>query len=117
RPGARGDVAGAAVPWPPRPLPAVGPRRRGGDHAGAHAGPAGGGGGPPRAPPPTHRARILSLFQLGLMGGAPVGALLIGYLAAVTGPRAAPVYPAACMLLILAGLFARSQLWRQGAAV
>jgi hypothetical protein len=26
------------------------------------------------------------------------------------------VYPAACMLLILAGLFARSQLWRQGAA-
>jgi hypothetical protein len=49
------------------------------------------------------------------MGGAPIGALLIGYLAAFTGPRAAPVYPAACMLLILAGLFARSQLWRQGA--
>ena len=69
-----------------------------------------------QAAPASHRARILSLFQLGLMGGAPVGALLIGYLAAVTGPRAAPVYPAACMLLILAGLFARSQLWRQGAA-
>jgi hypothetical protein len=69
-----------------------------------------------KAGPASHRARILSLFQLGLMGGAPVGALLIGYLAAVTGPRAAPVYPAACMLLILAGLFARSQLWRQGAA-
>ena len=29
------------------------------------------------AAPETHRARILSLFQLGLMGGAPVGALLI----------------------------------------
>ena len=67
------------------------------------------------AAPVSHRARILSLFQLGLMGGAPIGALLIGYLAAFTGPRAAPVYPAACMLLILAGLFARSQLWRQGA--
>lgn len=66
------------------------------------------------AAPETHRARILSLFQLGLMGGAPVGALLIGYLAALTGPRGAAIYPAACMLLVLAGL--RSRLWRQGAA-
>jgi len=64
----------------------------------------------------THRARILTLFQLGLMGGAPVGALLIGYLAALTGPRGAAVYPAACMLLVLAGLLLRSRLWRQGAA-
>src|SRR5262245_10841548 len=69
-----------------------------------------------QAAPASHRARILSLFQLGLMGGAPVGALLIGYLAAFVGPRAAPVYPAACMLLIVAGLVTRSQLWRQGAA-
>ena len=46
------------------------------------------------AAPASHRARILSLFQLGLMGGAPVGALLIGYFAALTDPRAAPVYPA-----------------------
>jgi MFS family permease len=69
------------------------------------------------AAPASHRARILSLFQLGLMGGAPVGALLIGYLAALTGPRAAPVYPAACMLLILAGLLTRSRLWRQGAVM
>ena len=68
------------------------------------------------AAPETHRARILSLFQLGLMGGAPVGALLIGYLAAFTGPRGAAVYPAACMLLVLAGLLLRSRLWHQGAA-
>ena len=68
------------------------------------------------AAPETHRARILSLFQLGLMGGAPVGALLIGYLAAVTGPRGAVVYPATCMLLVLAGLLLRSRLWQQGAA-
>lgn len=67
------------------------------------------------AAPASHRARILSLFQLGLMGGAPVGAFLIGYLAAFTGPRAAPVYPAACMLLILVGLLTRSRLWRLGA--
>jgi MFS family permease len=68
------------------------------------------------AAPDTHRARILSLFQLGLMGGAPVGALLIGYVAGFTGPRAAVVYPAAGMLLVLAGLLLRSRLWQQGEA-
>ncbi|PYO57063.1 MAG: hypothetical protein DMD83_11180, partial [Candidatus Rokuibacteriota bacterium] len=68
------------------------------------------------AAPETHRARILSLFQLGLMGGAPLGALLIGYLAAFTGPRGAAVYPAGCMLLVLAGLLARSRLWQRGEA-
>jgi MFS family permease len=68
------------------------------------------------AAPETHRARILSLFQLGLMGGAPVGALLIGYLTALTGPRGAVVYPATCMLLVLAGLLLRSRLWQQGEA-
>jgi len=68
------------------------------------------------AAPETHRARILSLFQLGLMGGAPVGALLIGCVAGFTGPRAAVVYPAACMLLVLAGLLLRSRLWQQGEA-
>lgn len=68
------------------------------------------------AAPETHRARILSLFQLGLMGGAPVGALLIGYLAALTGPYRAALYPAACMLLVLAALLLRSRLWQQGRA-
>ena len=68
------------------------------------------------AAPASHRARVLSLFQLGLMGGAPIGALLIGYLTALTGPRAAAVYPAACMLLILAWLWSRSDLWQQRAA-
>ncbi len=67
------------------------------------------------AAPESHRARVLSLFQLGLMGGAPIGALLIGYLASFTGPRPAAVYPAGCMLLILAGLWSRTRLWQQGA--
>lgn len=67
------------------------------------------------AAPETHRARILSLFQLGLMGGAPIGALLLGYVAGFTGPRGAVVYPAGCMLLVLAVLLSRSRLWHQGA--
>jgi MFS family permease len=68
------------------------------------------------AAPETHRARILLLFQLGLMGGAPVGALLIGYLAALTGPHQAALYPAASMLFVLAALLLRSRLWQQGRA-
>ena len=28
--------------------------------------------------PPTHRARLMSLFQLGLGGGGPIGAFLAG---------------------------------------
>jgi hypothetical protein len=44
------------------------------------------------------------------------GALLIGYLAAFTGPRGAVIYPAACMVLVLAGLLRRSRLWQQGDA-
>lgn len=65
------------------------------------------------AAPESHRARVLAIFQLGFTGGAPLGALGIGYLAAVTGARAAAVYPAAAMLLALAFLLVRSELWRQ----
>jgi hypothetical protein len=36
--------------------------------------------------------------------------------AGFTGPRAAVVYPAAGMLLVLAGLLLRSRLWQQGEA-
>jgi MFS family permease len=68
------------------------------------------------AAPEALRARILALFQLGLMGGAPLGAVAIGYLAALAGPRGAAIYPAGGMLLVLAGLLLRSRLWRQGEA-
>ena len=37
--------------------------------------------------PPTHRARLMSLFQLGFAGGGPIGALLAGSIAAVWGCR------------------------------
>ena len=36
--------------------------------------------------PPTHRARLMSLFQLGLGGGSPIGAFIAGSLPAVLGP-------------------------------
>lgn len=37
--------------------------------------------------PESHRARAISIFQLGLMGGGPpAGSLLMGYLAGIMGP-------------------------------
>ena len=62
--------------------------------------------------PESHRARVLAIFQLGFAGGSPVGALGMGYVTAITGPRQAAIYPAAAMLVVLAFLVLRSALWR-----
>jgi MFS family permease len=41
------------------------------------------------AAPPTHRGRVLSIYALGFMGSAPLGALLSGFLADAVGPLGA----------------------------
>jgi MFS family permease len=64
------------------------------------------------AAPASHRARILSLFQLGFMGGAPVGALLVGYLAKLTDVHTACIPPAIVMMALLLFLRLRSNLWQ-----
>ena len=64
----------------------------------------------------SHRARALAIFQLGFAGGAPVGALALGYLVVVIGPRTAAVFPAAVMTIVLAFLVVRSGLWRHATA-
>ena len=61
--------------------------------------------------PPTHRARILSVFSMGFLGGGPVGALLIGYLIAHLGARDAVFVPAAGMVGIFAIMFTTTRLW------
>ena len=66
--------------------------------------------------PESHRARVLAIFQLGFAGGAPVGALGMGSLVALTGPRLAAIYPAAGMVVVLGFLFLRSRLWRHTSA-
>ena len=58
----------------------------------------------------SHRARVLALFQLGVTGGAPLGALVIGYLAAALGPRRVTLVPAFAMWLVLALTARRSPL-------
>ena len=61
--------------------------------------------------PPTHRARLMSLFQLGLSGGGPIGAFIAGSICAVWGIQAAMVMPAIAMALLIVVVLFRSRLW------
>ena len=67
------------------------------------------------AAPPAHRARVLAVFQFGLLGGAALGAVTMGYVVGAVGPRNAVIYPALAMAVVLAWLATRSGLWRQEA--
>jgi len=61
--------------------------------------------------PATHRARLMSLFQLGLSGGGPIGAFLTGTICSIWGLKAALLVPAIAMLLMIAIVLLRSRLW------
>ena len=61
--------------------------------------------------PASHRARLMSLFQLGLSGGGPIGAVLTGAICALWGLQAAMFLPAAGMALLVLAVLARSRLW------
>lgn len=61
--------------------------------------------------PPAHRARILSLYQLGFTGGMSVGALLIGFVVHALGPRNAALVPAGVMALVLLWLVTQTRIW------
>jgi len=61
--------------------------------------------------PATHRARLMSLFQLGLSGGGPIGAFLTGTICSIWGLKAALLIPALAMLVLIALVLLRSRLW------
>jgi len=63
------------------------------------------------AAPASHRGRILAVFQMGVLGGGPIGALISGFLIELWGPQNAVLLPAAGMIvmLLLACLF--SPIW------
>ena len=61
--------------------------------------------------PATHRARIMSLFQLGLGGGGPIGALIAGTLAWGLGLKLAMVQPAMAMSVLIVTVLVRSRIW------
>ena len=61
--------------------------------------------------PPTHRARVMSLFQLGFGGGGPIGAFISGSLAAVWGLKLAMVLPALAMAVLIGFVLLGSRIW------
>jgi len=61
--------------------------------------------------PPSHRARLMSLFQLGLGGGGPIGSFIAGSICELWGLKAAMLLPALVMMLLIAVVLVRSRLW------
>lgn len=51
--------------------------------------------------PPDKIARVMSVYQLGLFGGMPLGALVMGYVVAAIGPRPAALIPMAGLFVVL----------------
>ena len=60
---------------------------------------------------PSTTARILAAYQLGFVGGAPIGSFIVGYLAAAFGLKPAMLLPLAGMVAIWLIAFACSRLW------
>jgi len=60
--------------------------------------------------PDDKRARVLSIFTLGMMGGGPLGAVAYGVLAHEIGARPANLAPALLMMVVVASVAARSRL-------
>jgi MFS family permease len=54
--------------------------------------------------PAAFRGRVLALFQLGFIGGAPLGALVLGFVAADLGPLRAMLVPALGAAALIASL-------------
>lgn len=64
--------------------------------------------------PPQARARVLSIYTLGFMGGTPIGAVAFGALSGWLGPHTTIIIPGLGILAVVAGVAAFSQLWQQG---
>lgn len=65
------------------------------------------------AAPPSHRGRVLALFQLGFMGGAPIGAPIAGVIAYGQGLPAAMLAAVIGMIVVLGVVLATSTIWRE----
>ena len=61
--------------------------------------------------PETHRARVMSIFSLGLMGGSPLGSLMMGLLIDDVGVYLAVLFPVVGMTLVSLILFFKTPLW------
>ncbi len=64
------------------------------------------------AAPPHLLARVLSIYQLGFMGGAPIGAALLGVLADHAGPEMIILAPSLGMLAMIAWMGFFTPIWK-----
>ncbi len=60
----------------------------------------------------THRARMMSVYSLGLMGGMPIGSFTLGLIVDEVGVRNAVLFPVVGMLAILLYVGLTSKLWQ-----
>lgn len=65
------------------------------------------------AAPASYRARLLSIFQLGYLGAAPIGALTMGYLTAYLGPLQAALIPGSVLAVLLFLVVPGAGLWNR----
>jgi MFS family permease len=67
------------------------------------------------AAPPQMLARVLSIYQLGFMGGAPLGAVLMGVVAQSVGPTLVVLVPSIGMLALIAWMAFFTPIWKMRA--
>lgn len=63
------------------------------------------------AAPKDQLARVLSIYQLGFMAGAPFGAFIMGFLVDAFGPYKIAIVPAAGMTLLIIWMVIRTPIW------
>ncbi|MGV8996343.1 MAG: MFS transporter [Parvibaculaceae bacterium] len=64
---------------------------------------------------PHMRARLIAAFQLGSMGGGPIGAVLTGILIQHLGPLDAVLVPVGLMIILWLSIFFFTPLWKMEA--
>lgn len=63
------------------------------------------------AAPMSHRARVMSVYSLGMMGGMPIGSFAMGYVIGAFGPANAALVPVIGMAVVVTLVGLKSKLW------
>jgi predicted MFS family arabinose efflux permease len=63
------------------------------------------------AAPKAQLARVLSIYQLGFMAGAPIGAAMMGALVDLFGPQKIAIVPAGGMLILIVWMALSTPVW------
>ncbi len=64
---------------------------------------------------PGYLGRVLAVYSMGFMGGAPIGSAIVGFAASEWGPRMAALIPAGGLALAAIALAVFTPIWRYAA--